>query len=195
METSGIFSVKSAYKHLQSAHGNWSIMDDVSSWIKLWKLEVPPKVLHFLWRAISGCLPTKVQLQTKYVNVDLHCPFCLNSYETISHVLMECQFARSCWNLASSSVVHGFNHDYSSWFFKVLDSNSAKVSADAAMQWSAAHSQKLGPLLVFGSHTGLELWKKPLSNSIKVNMDGAIFATEHKYGFVLCGTWSLWEIN
>uniref|UniRef100_A0A803PNG6 RNase H type-1 domain-containing protein n=1 Tax=Cannabis sativa TaxID=3483 RepID=A0A803PNG6_CANSA len=50
-------------------------------------------------------------------------------------------------------------------------------------QWSAAHAQKLGPLLVFGSSSGVEQLQKPVSHYIKVNVDGGIFAAEHKYGF------------
>uniref|UniRef100_A0A803PUD0 Reverse transcriptase domain-containing protein n=1 Tax=Cannabis sativa TaxID=3483 RepID=A0A803PUD0_CANSA len=216
LETSGLFSVKSAYKYLQTAHGNWSVMDDIDGWKRLWKLEIPSKVLYFLWRAISGCLPTKVQLQTKHVHVDLLCPFCLNSVETISHVLMECRFAQSCWNLASPTVISGSPIDFGSWFMGVLDTQSSAVSVDAAMvswsiwnarddvlwkqknctaagvfasarnvlqQWSVAHVQKSGPLLVFGPFSGVEQWQRPVSNYIKINVDGAIFEAEHKYGF------------
>uniref|UniRef100_A0A803P367 RNase H type-1 domain-containing protein n=1 Tax=Cannabis sativa TaxID=3483 RepID=A0A803P367_CANSA len=62
METSSFYSVKSSYNHLQVSSRNFLHLQDESYWKKLWKLDVPPKVLHFLWRACSGCLPTKAAI-------------------------------------------------------------------------------------------------------------------------------------
>ncbi|KAM6565262.1 uncharacterized protein LOC133030984 [Cannabis sativa] len=100
------------------------------------KDEVAFSVLHFLWRACSGCLPTKVQLSTKHVNVDLICPLCNVYYETIFHVLIGCRFAQACWHLSTAAIAAVVD-DFSSWFFNLLDSNQAEVVVDAAMiSWS-----------------------------------------------------------
>ena len=98
------FSVCSAYQvalrllhphqaehSLVQAHG--------STWRRIWKLNVPPKVHNFLWRACSGCLPTRENLQKKRVRVNKKCELCCHHCETICHVLWECPFARNVWAL------------------------------------------------------------------------------------------------
>uniref|UniRef100_A0A803NJ40 RNase H type-1 domain-containing protein n=1 Tax=Cannabis sativa TaxID=3483 RepID=A0A803NJ40_CANSA len=49
--------------------------------------------------------------------------------------------------------------------------------------WSIAQSQKLGLLLVFDSSNGSEQWRKSKVHKVKVNVDGAIFTTKHRFGF------------
>ncbi|KAF4364750.1 hypothetical protein F8388_018426 [Cannabis sativa] len=133
METSGLYIVKSAYKFLQSG-GNWLHLQDDSNGQKLWQFAVPPKVHHFLWRACSGCLPTKVQLNTKHVNVDLLCLFCNMEYETIYHVLLGCSFSRSYWFLsAATQPAAGSYQDFVSWFFELLDGSHVDIVVDVAM--------------------------------------------------------------
>ncbi|KAF4357747.1 hypothetical protein F8388_025746 [Cannabis sativa] len=54
----GFFTVKSAYAHLQSINGSWNSSMEEDVWKMLGKIKAPPKVLHFAWKALSGCLPT-----------------------------------------------------------------------------------------------------------------------------------------
>uniref|UniRef100_A0A803Q469 Reverse transcriptase zinc-binding domain-containing protein n=1 Tax=Cannabis sativa TaxID=3483 RepID=A0A803Q469_CANSA len=96
-EANGFYTVKSTYRLLQQASGVDIAVNDQTLFKFLWQLDIPPKVHHFLWRVLVGCLPTKVQFSTKNVNVDLYCPFCNSALETISHILIKCRFARSCW--------------------------------------------------------------------------------------------------
>lgn len=60
MEKLGHYSVKSAYLLLQMRKNNDAVDTNASCWNKLWALRIPPKVKHFMWRAITGCLPGKV---------------------------------------------------------------------------------------------------------------------------------------
>lgn len=61
------------------------------------------KQKKILWRASSGCLPTKTQVRTKKVEINVACPNCSSSPETIFHALVTCPFAQSCWNKAGMS--------------------------------------------------------------------------------------------
>ncbi|KAM6568253.1 hypothetical protein CsatB_016238 [Cannabis sativa] len=85
-ESTGFYTVKSAYRLLQQ-QSSVPDEDDCDGYKSLWQLDIPPKVQHFLWRAVSGCLSTKIQLNTKHVNVDLMCSFCNMAMESIFHIL------------------------------------------------------------------------------------------------------------
>lgn len=69
-------------------------------WKDLWKLQVPNKVKVFLWRAVRGCLPTRLRLQTKGVVCTGICPLCLNNLENEWHCLVACPSNLVCWKLA-----------------------------------------------------------------------------------------------
>lgn len=50
----GQYSVKSGYRCLQQVEtAQYSVV-----WAKLWNLNIPPKIKHFVWRLCEECLPT-----------------------------------------------------------------------------------------------------------------------------------------
>ena len=114
-ESSGQFSVKSTYKYLQLGAEVDTQPGHNNFWSKIWKLRVPPKVKDLLWRASSNCLPTKVQLRLKFVDIDDACPSCNNERETISHCLVECSIARASWNRLGIQVDTHVEGTFASW--------------------------------------------------------------------------------
>ncbi|KAG2312138.1 hypothetical protein Bca52824_023695 [Brassica carinata] len=70
-------------------------------WGDLWKVKAPPKLKHFLWRALSGALAVKERLRTRGIAVDITCQGCGQASETICHVLFCCDKARRVWDLAN----------------------------------------------------------------------------------------------
>ncbi|KAM6568466.1 hypothetical protein CsatB_016451 [Cannabis sativa] len=138
-EAAGFYSVKSSYKMLQNEGSE--VQNSDNFWKDFWQIKVPQKVLHFGWRAITGCLPTKVQLQTKHVVVPLSCPFCNAERETISHVLIECHFARSCWNRSAINSSSSAVSDFRGWFIMVTAARNSSSAAEVLMIawqiWSA----------------------------------------------------------
>ncbi|XP_030500105.2 uncharacterized protein LOC115715597 [Cannabis sativa] len=106
--------------------------DDV--WKMLWKIKAPPKVLHFVWKALSGCLPTRTQLSSKHVPVELHCVLCSYGNESIFHVLVQCPFAHSCWLRSALGVGHhSTTNNFFDWFMEVLVVGNMGLVEEAVM--------------------------------------------------------------
>lgn len=71
----GKYSVKSGYwlalKEERICAGTANAAPVVSNyWRHLWKLKVPPKMLHFLWRCSTGFLPCKESLFKRKIVAD-----------------------------------------------------------------------------------------------------------------------------
>uniref|UniRef100_A0A803QRH0 RNase H type-1 domain-containing protein n=1 Tax=Cannabis sativa TaxID=3483 RepID=A0A803QRH0_CANSA len=54
-------------------------------------------------------------------------------------------------------------------------------------QWKNAQSRKGGALLVDVINNVSEVWRKPMLNTVKVNVDRAIFEAQNKFGFGCVG--------
>ena len=131
-ESSGQFSVKSTYRYMQLRKDGGSQTSRESFWSKLWKLRVPPKVKNLLWRAATGCLPTKAELRLKHVNIDITCPLCHADRELINHCLVECPIARACWNQTGIGVITHVQGTFAAWLeglFQTLDVDQLKIVA------------------------------------------------------------------
>ena len=79
---------------------------------KVWKVKTVPKIRVFLWKALSGALPTSDLIYARGMRVDLRCQACGDEGETINHLLFSCCFARQVWALSPiPRKVNGFDHD------------------------------------------------------------------------------------
>ncbi|KAM6543366.1 hypothetical protein CsatB_007813 [Cannabis sativa] len=132
-DPTGFFTVKSAYTHLLSVNGSWNSSMEEDVWKMSWKIKAPPKILHFVWKALSGCLPTRTQLHSKHVPVDLHCVFCNVTEESIFHVLVQCSFAHSCWLRSALGVGHSVATNFFDWFMEVLAVGNMGLVEEAVM--------------------------------------------------------------
>ncbi|GKC05791.1 reverse transcriptase domain, reverse transcriptase zinc-binding domain protein [Tanacetum coccineum] len=64
-----------------------------------WNKLVPKKVNIFIWRALRGRLPVRVELDRIGVDLDfVLCPSCKNSVETCTHSLITCDLAMGVWD-------------------------------------------------------------------------------------------------
>lgn len=106
---------------------------DVNVWARIWKLRVPPKVCSFLWRAVSGCLPTRFQLHLKGVHVDSDCPSCGSTWETTAHCLVSCHFAHAVWNRVGFSIPIFSGESFGGWLFRTFERLSEDWRAKVAM--------------------------------------------------------------
>ncbi|KAF4355679.1 hypothetical protein F8388_013096 [Cannabis sativa] len=136
-DASGVFTVKSAYSLLQSMKSNRDIHDSFGFWRLLWQLQLPPKVLNFLWRVSTNSLPTRFHLSIKHIPIAATCPFCLAAPETTLHVLVRCSFAQSCWSKVSITDVAPDAMLFSNWFEAGLASwNTAEALEASMVCWS-----------------------------------------------------------
>ncbi|GLT34293.1 hypothetical protein SLA2020_088170 [Shorea laevis] len=98
----GNFSVKSAYLLAYNAAHDLGMHDTNRSlnnveWKHLWKLQVPPKVRIFLWRAILNSLPSLDNLVKRGVSQEITCPNCHIADETLMHLLLYCPHVEPIW--------------------------------------------------------------------------------------------------
>lgn len=105
-EKHGTYTVKSAYKLLDSRHYHQEVMHDSgpsgdTTWKLIWKLDVPPKVKSVLVESPTyEFLPARQILHRRHIKENAHCEVCGVPAESIGHVLMECTVAMIFWEQA-----------------------------------------------------------------------------------------------
>jgi len=96
LDTSGIYSVQSAYDMLTSDDNN--LVNEVSDMI--WHIHVPLKVSLLAWRLLRNRLPTKVNLMARGMlaqNANLRVAGC-GEAETIHHLFVSCAIFSALWH-------------------------------------------------------------------------------------------------
>jgi len=73
-------------------------------WSRIWKLKLPGKIIHFLWRDFSDCLLTKVNLMKRKIVADPQCELCGSLPEDTKHALWGCEVVRRVWCVEFSWV-------------------------------------------------------------------------------------------
>ncbi|PNX66256.1 ribonuclease H [Trifolium pratense] len=100
-ETTGLFSVKSAYCSLQNHFEPPSADPDLLEALHtLWKNDIPSKVGVFGWRLLLDKLPTRAALASKGILVnshDLSCVFCFQAVENCHHLFFSCDKVIELW--------------------------------------------------------------------------------------------------
>ena len=102
-EKSGCYLVKSGYKLLCNFPLSDSNRPQVSDsmkclWKSIWKMKVPGKIKHFLWRACTNSLPTKENLMKQKIIHDSSCPRYSNSSKSVEHALWSCACIKALWD-------------------------------------------------------------------------------------------------
>lgn len=55
-----------------------------------WKVHCLPKIKHFLWQLVTGCVAVKKNLKVRGITGDICCARCRADEESINHVFFEC---------------------------------------------------------------------------------------------------------
>jgi ribonuclease HI len=128
----GIYSVKSGYQAViewqesQNSKPTRSHIGEINRWKKLWKLNVPPKQIHFLWRILNNALPAKENLANRGIRCNPLCSLCNSKIETIDHIFLACDWTRQAWfsspltiNLAHLTIKH-----FPDWLDYMIDNTT-----------------------------------------------------------------------
>jgi ribonuclease HI len=124
----GIYSVRSGYQALMEwqnnnqTHSSNTHNEDNPKWKKLWKLCVPPKQLHLIWRILNNAIPVKEKLFKRGIKCVPLCSYCNNYVETIDHIFLECEWVKKVW--FASPLTINFEHvmlkKFQDWFEYML---------------------------------------------------------------------------
>lgn len=120
----GAYSVSQGYQVLlssQEASSSIQTPNHTVDWVWLWKLNLPPKFILFLWKVIHAAIPTTAILKNHHINVEEHCFFCHEDDETLSHLFIHCPFSRAVWFGSSLSLLSSVdNQSFTHWLMNYL---------------------------------------------------------------------------
>ncbi|VFQ68446.1 unnamed protein product [Cuscuta campestris] len=91
----GLYSVKHGYRMMYEERWSGTTTNN-DMWAFIWKMQVPPKVRNFMWRALNDVLPVRANLRRRQVEVADVCPRCCTDQETTIHSLIGCTFSQAC---------------------------------------------------------------------------------------------------
>ncbi|XP_050217619.1 uncharacterized protein LOC126668470 [Mercurialis annua] len=102
-------------------------------WNKLWNLNIPLHIRNFLWRLVSGFLPSVEALARKRVFINAQCQVCGSVDETVEHIFFGCEVAVSCWNVSNLKFNLTAVSDVLEWCRSWLEKLKKEESELAAM--------------------------------------------------------------
>ena len=97
LESSGEYSVKSAYSNLIITRN--PLVDDFSK--LFWCKASPYKITTFAWKAIINRISTRINLQAINIippSTVCLCPLCHSELETTDHLFCTCPFSYKIWS-------------------------------------------------------------------------------------------------
>ena len=105
-------------------------------WNGMWKLKVPGKIKHFMWKACSKSLPTKANLMKRKILTDPTCHLCGRVAEDTKHALWDCKAVKVVW-CKDFSWVNRFEATHGLWLDLVdrLLSKSRVVELFVTTAW------------------------------------------------------------
>lgn len=174
-EKNGIYSVKSGYHCIHSdiplkASSSASSSHSINSktWNLVWSIKTTPKIQHFLWRVISGSIPTFWNLYKRKILTNPTCCLCGESPETVEHCILLCPWTDNVW------------------FGGALGYIPSKMNITSIDRWLLGIKEGIGAitddissLLTYIAQTMWEIWKArnaAIFNFLKPNPESLIFS-------------------
>lgn len=132
-------------------------------WTRLWKLKVPSKIKHFIWRAFHVCVPTLVNLQHHHVDTAIICPICGKHPKSTDHVLFRCSRAKQVWRLLDLKITIQDYH-----FLSVQDRllELCELDQGNSLEWIC-----VGAWAIWNDRNSVLTWKANSRSSCEMQMD------------------------
>uniref|UniRef100_A0A803P5C9 RAB6-interacting golgin n=1 Tax=Cannabis sativa TaxID=3483 RepID=A0A803P5C9_CANSA len=185
-DSSGIFSVKSAY-HLAFSHQDLPSTSSPDNskkfWSKIWTSKIPPKVKIFIWRLLSQAIPVAFSLYKKCILDSPLCPLCKIQPETAKHALLDCSRSRKAWKHSRNNLFHNkFSlqpvdvYDWSvDFFFKYMDAQ--QVSSTQQVDLLDLHGLPAGVSLQLFTDAAIDTSRKRYSiGAVVMNSSNQVIA-------------------
>ncbi|XP_057416032.1 uncharacterized protein LOC130710699 [Lotus japonicus] len=135
--SSGVFSVRSAYSMLMqrkiSSLASSSSTRSVCNFV--WRLKVPKKVQHFMYRLLNKSLPCQQNLKRRGIKIEPLCPLCgEHREETPFHLFLNCNWARQVWFMSDLAIKSGeVATELDNWLLQMKEIVSLDVMDQVAM--------------------------------------------------------------
>ena len=152
-EKSGSYCVKSGYKLLCNLHNLDTNHLQVSEsqlgfWKSIWKMKVPGKIKHFIWKACTNSLPTKDNLMKRKILNESVCSRCAEESESVVHALWSCACIKTVWDSEFDWVDRSLvGSDSFSEVFQKIRAKPASVPLFATTAWSIWYQRNKTRLL------------------------------------------------
>ena len=157
----GVYTTKSAYCLLADnealkQHRQSNPIANNGRWKKLWSLDIPNKVKHFLWCASWESLPTKKNLIKRKIAHNDMCEICDGEAEDTIHALWDCHVLKKIW-----------------WEMDICRNNlSTWLTCFRDLLTGILNSQEPNQAKVFAS-VAWEIWRK--RNALRVGVDTILY--------------------
>ncbi|XP_019096517.1 PREDICTED: uncharacterized protein LOC104768075 [Camelina sativa] len=90
--------------HFTKTGNHWLWPGNYPLLASVWRARCPPKIQHFMWQVLSGCISVSANLGRRGIACDVRCVRCGADSETINHAIFVCPPARQVWALANVPV-------------------------------------------------------------------------------------------
>lgn len=151
-----------------------------------------------MWRAAKNILPTRLNLSTKGVEIEMLCPLCHLDVERVDHFLLKCHMARLVWFSTQLGIYVPLHSDLKKWMLEWLtckDSYAVQIFCTTLWQLSYARNNVVFNKKIFLSHFSGSCshgfrprllnskvlnpsqpdWRPPAESWTKINVDAGCF--------------------
>ncbi|RLN24757.1 hypothetical protein C2845_PM07G05680 [Panicum miliaceum] len=186
-------------------------------WKGIWNLNCPGKLKHFMWRFAHNSLALRKNLEHRGMQLDTKCVVCGRLDEDGSHLFFKCKYVKQLWRcLDMEDVRLALERADSAWeavcfIMNLKESVQLKVINGLWHWWLERNRIREGErrrqaeelayvvgrcteeFIALNTKVGMlgerrrEKWKRPASNKLKINSDGAFNAESGAggWGFVI----------